>query len=114
MTVTVKDIYKRVCNLECSGYNSYGSKFGGYTNPLMEQVQANVEREVEEYLPEGTLARKIYEDRRGKSFSSKQLWVIAYELIKNEAYVAMIERERLEEEAELHGCTVEEWVADEE
>lgn len=47
MTVTVKDIYKRVCNLECSGYNTYGSKFGGYTNPLMEQMQANVEREVE-------------------------------------------------------------------
>lgn len=111
---TVKDIFNRINGLNASGYHAYGEKFSGYRNPMMDNIARDAELEIEGNLPEGTLASKIYNDRKGKAFSIKQLWVIAYELMKNEAYINKVRNEMIAEEAELHGCTVEEWLADEE
>lgn len=111
MTITAKTIYDRISGMNAATYNAYGTKYGGYVSPLNESITRQAEAEVNGNLPEGTLAYNIYNDRKGKSFSPKQMWVIAYELMKNEAYVHDLRRRIIEENAEMEGCTVEEWIA---
>lgn len=77
--ITVKDIYSEISTLNAGGY--YRNERG-----MGSQMADNTYGSIVSFLPKDSLAHKIITTT--KSFSSKQLWVIAYELIKSEAYVA--------------------------
>lgn len=74
--LTVKNIYKRVsyCN------DSYSNITHSYNDDSLLARQAIVG-----YLPKDSLAYKIFRDMK-HTLSVKQTWVIAYELMKSEAY----------------------------
>lgn len=76
--VSAKDIYTRLGGLNAQA-SGYGSKFTNW-NEAREKANENRE-ELKQYLPEGSLARKILDDN--KTITEKQQWVIAYELQKN-------------------------------
>lgn len=78
--ITVKDIYNEIQKLNAGSYYRYERTMG-------EQLADSV-GSLKPYLAEDSLAYKIY--TTSKSYSAKQLWVIAYELIKSEAYVAQL------------------------
>ena len=55
-----------------------------YKDSFSEQVAEDCQREVLKYLPKESLAYKILID--SSKFSTKQMWVISYELMKNNEY----------------------------
>jgi hypothetical protein len=67
------------------------SSIGIVVTSLNQQISDDLRREILDYLPQESLAYKIASD--ANHFSSKQLWVIAYELQKNEKYVSNLEKE---------------------
>ena len=77
--ITVKDVYSEISTLNAAGYYRYERGMGS-------QMADTTFGSIISFLPKDSLAYKIVST--AKSFSSKQLWVIAYELIKSEAYVA--------------------------
>ena len=99
-TITIKDIYNDVSYINPSV--STISSIGDYIEESSRQVAQSVRNRISEYLPQGTLAHKIITENLKDFFSDKQLWVIAYELQKNEAYVTNLsnEIERREQAAE--------------
>lgn len=99
-TVTIKDIYNDVSYINPSV--STISSIGDYIEESSRQVAQSVRDRIAKALPQGTLAYKIITENLKDFFSDKQLWVIAYELQKNEAYVANLanEIERREQVAE--------------
>jgi hypothetical protein len=64
--------------------SSVVSSAGEYTSNVDQQISDDLRGSLLQYLPEGTLARKIAND--SNKFTEKQLWVIAFELIKNAEY----------------------------
>ena len=68
------------------------SSVGTFVGSQNQQVADMQVRETMQYLPENSLAYKIIIDNR-KSFTEKQLWVIAFELLKNEEYCAKLDAE---------------------
>ena len=62
------------------------SSMGSFTSEQDKQVAESVRVEVMEYLPDNSLASKIL--KTTNKLSDKQLWVVAYELQKNEDYVS--------------------------
>ena len=84
--ITVKNIFEKVqgINPKTNSYGYVDSSSEQHANFLFGQFYALV--------PEGSLAKKIMVDQKG-TFSDKQLWVIAYELMKNEAYVNELQAE---------------------
>ena len=99
-TITIKDIYNDVCYINPSV--STISSIGDYIEESSRQVAQSVRDRITKSLPQGTLAHKIITENLKDFFSDKQLWVIAYELQKNEAYVTNLsnEIERREQAAE--------------
>jgi hypothetical protein len=60
------------------------SSMGNYTNDIDIQVADKRRQEIIEVLPVGTLAHKIITST--DRLSEKQIWVIVFELLKNETF----------------------------
>ena len=99
-TITIKDIYNDVSCINPSV--STISSIGDYIEESSRQVAQSVRDRITKSLPQGTLAHKIITETLKDFFTDKQLWVIAYELQKNEEYVKNLsnEIERREQIAE--------------
>ena len=65
------------------------SSLGSYVSPMERQLADELRKEVSKALPAGCLAKKIVET--ASHFTDKQLWVIAFELVKNEEYCKNLE-----------------------
>ena len=99
-TITIKDIYNDVSYINPSV--STISSIGEFIEESSRQVALSVRSRIAKILPQGTLAHKIVTENLNDFFSERQLWVIAYELQKNEEYVSNLanEIERRERVAE--------------
>ena len=81
---TAKNIFDKIQGLN-PNTNSYG-----FVDNYYQQCADFIFSEVIRYIPADTLAGKIMTSSKGV-FSEKQLWVIAFELLKNADYVATLE-----------------------
>lgn len=81
--ITVQQAFNDVQTLNPSG--STISSLGNFVSSLNQQISDDKINSVKKYLPKDSLALKIINNNKGK-FSDKQLWVISYELLKNEDY----------------------------
>ena len=88
--MNAKTIFNEIENLNPS--TSIVSSLGSYVNPIEQQIADSKRAEILGFIPEGTLAHKILTSGTA-SFSEKQLWVIAYELLKNENYCEKLGKE---------------------
>jgi hypothetical protein len=77
-----KTIFNEIQGLNPS--TSTISSLGTFVSEQNQQVADSIRVDVMTYLPKKSLAYKILMD--ADTFSSKQLWSIAYELLKNEEY----------------------------
>lgn len=84
---TVNQIFNYIQGMNPS--TSTISSIGTFVSSQNQQVADSFVNEVIANLPEGTLAYKIATSNISR-FSEKQLWVIAYELEKNEQYTSMV------------------------
>lgn len=80
--ITVKQAFADVQSLNPS--TSTVSSIGTFVSSQNQQIADAKAKEIMGYLPKDSLAYKIVSS--ASKFSDKQLWVIAYELIKNEDY----------------------------
>lgn len=95
MKATVKQIF---LNIQClNPTTSTISSLGTFVTNQAEQVSEMVYREVLNNIPENTVAYKILTG--SNRYSEKQLWAIAYELLKNEAYATQVGVEFAQREA---------------
>ena len=86
MKVTAKQIFARVSMLNPSV--SEISSMGQFVSHSSQMVADSVREDIYRALPEQSLAYKILNST--DKFSDKQLWVIAFELEKNEAYTTTL------------------------
>lgn len=84
---TAKKIYNKLTAM--NPISTYASSFGSHTSHFAQECADMVRSEILEFIPEGTLAHKILSSDP-RSFTEKQLWVIAFELVKNDKYTASI------------------------
>ena len=98
--MNVKDIYNRIENLnpELTTISSLGS----FVSDTDRMVQESIYNEVLNNIPADSLAYTILTEN--DKYSRKQIWVIAYELLKNEDYVAQVAKE----EARAEGIAAQE------
>lgn len=82
MKATVKQIFAEISYLNPSVSNI--SSLGGYVSQSSQIVADSICSEIIGYLPKNTLAYKIITS--AQKFTEKQLWVIAFELVKNDEY----------------------------
>lgn len=96
--VTAKDVFSYISGLNPKTHTS--SSMGKYSSSMDHQIADMYFKEVADYLPQDSLAHKILFG--SKTYTEKQLWVIAYELMKNPSFVAKMEErnEERNEEAE--------------
>ena len=87
--MNAKDIYNRIEGLNPNLTTI--SSLGSFVSQSQRMVQQYTYNEVIKNIPADSLAYTILTS--SDSYSSKQIWVIAYELMKNEAYVAMVAEE---------------------
>ena len=80
--ITVKQAFANIQSLNPS--TSTVSSLGTFVSSQSQQLSDNKRREIMGYLPKDSLAYKICIS--ADKFSEKQLWCIAYELIKNKEY----------------------------
>ena len=80
--ITVKQAFADVQSL--NPLTSTVSSIGTFVSSLNQQIADAKAKEIMGYLPKDSLAYKIVSSE--SKFSDKQLWVIAYELVKNEDY----------------------------
>lgn len=80
--VTVKQVFSDIQLLNPS--TSTISSLGTFVSSLNRQLSADKAKEIMSYLPKESLAYKIVST--ANKFSDKQLWTIAYELVKNKEY----------------------------
>ena len=87
---TVKRIFDRIgyLNPELSCVSSLG-----YYKGSAFDASEYLDKELEEALPTGSLACNILRSTEVGKFSQKQLWVIAYELLKNEEWCKGLDAE---------------------
>ena len=90
MKATVKYIYNSISSLNPT-VNTISS-LGNYVSNLEQQIADNTAAELMNILPQSSLAYKIVKDYM-RPLSEKQMWVIAYELMKIESYVISVENE---------------------
>ena len=95
MKATVKQIFLNIQGLNPT--TSTISSLGTFVTNQAEQVSDMVYREVLNNIPENTVAYKILTG--SNRYSDKQLWAIAYELLKNEAYATQLGDEIAQREA---------------
>ena len=87
--MNAKDIYNRIEGLNPNLTTI--SSLGSFVSQSQRMVQQYTYNEVIKNIPADSLAYTILTS--SDSYSSKQIWVIAYELMKNEAYVSMVTQE---------------------
>ena len=68
------------------------SSLGSHVSSFEQQIADAKRAELVKLVPEDTLAHKILTSGTTR-FSEKQLWVIAYELLKNKDYCAALSKE---------------------
>jgi hypothetical protein len=90
---TLKEIFQDVSMMNPTV--NYMSSIGEYVDSNAQQLADYVIREIVGYLPEDSLAMKIIRSTRGR-FTDKQLWVVAYELQKNDEYCAQLDKTNAE------------------
>ena len=90
--ITVKRIFKTIRTLNPIVHN-----YGKGRVIVEDQGSTDEARRIMPYLGEGSLAKKIVST--SSRFSEKQLWVVAYELMKSEEYKQML----IAEWTELYG-----------
>lgn len=96
--VEVKDVFNDISLINTT--TNTISSLGTYASNLSIQISDDKIREIKSLIPEGSLAYKILNDdrnfnlRRGFSFSDKQRWVVAYELMKNKKYTNRLGEEK--------------------
>ena len=95
MKATVKQIFNDIQSLNPT--TSTISSLGTFVTEQSRQVSEIVYREVLINVSESSLAHKIL--MKSETYSEKQLWVIAYELLKNDAYATQLGAEIAEREA---------------
>lgn len=95
MKATVKQIFLNIQGLNPA--TTTISSLGTFVTNQAKQVSEMVYREVLNNIPENTVAYKILTG--SNRYSEKQLWVIAYELLKNEAYATQVGAEFAQREA---------------
>jgi hypothetical protein len=83
---TVKEIFAYIQGLNAKTLTV--SSMGSFVTDLNQQVSDTLRKEVMGYLSESSLAYKIIFD--ANKFSEKQLWVIAFELVKNETFCNIV------------------------
>lgn len=86
--VKVSDIFEQVAML--NPRKDYISSLGEYVSDSNIMCAEYVEREICDYLPHESLAFTIVKEGRMGCYTTKQLWVIAYELLKSESYCEML------------------------
>ena len=87
---TLKEIFADVAMINPKV--NYISSIGQYVDANAEQLADFVLTRIVAYLPQESLAMKIIRDNRQQRWSEKQLWVIAYELIKNKEYCDALDK----------------------
>ena len=95
--ITAKTIFNDIQAL--NGTVSSISSMGDYISETAQIVADAKHAKITEFVPADSLAGKILADLKITRYTEKQLWVIAYELLKNEAYVAMLSGEAEKAEA---------------
>lgn len=82
IVITAKQAFADIQSLNPS--TSTVSSIGTFVSSQNQQIADNEAKRIMGYLPKDSLAYKIVSS--ASKFSDKQLWVIAYELIKNKDY----------------------------
>lgn len=86
---TVKNIFDFIQSLNPT--ESCVSSLGHFVDDMNMQVALDFAAKIKSYLPAGTLAKTIMDEMLEKSrifYSAKQLWVISYELMKSQGFLA--------------------------
>ena len=86
--VKVSDIFEQVAML--NPRKDYISSLGEYVSDSNRMCAEYVERDICDYLPHESLAFAILKEGKMGCYTTKQLWVIAYELLKSESYCEML------------------------
>lgn len=84
---TVKQIFEMIQVINPSSMSV--SSMGRFVTPENEAIASFARKELAQYLPESSLAYKIISS--SERFSEKQIWVIAFELVKNAEYCEMVD-----------------------
>lgn len=95
MKATVKQIFNKIQTL--NPVTSHVSSMGAFVTEFNQSVSDMVSRDLMNFIPENTLAYKIISTT--SRFTDKQLWVIAFELEKNEEYATQLGAEIAKESA---------------
>lgn len=95
MKATVKQIFNSIQGLNPN--SSTVSSLGTFVTEQARNIAESFQREVLSNVSESSLAHKIL--MKSETFTEKQLWVIAYELLKNDAYVTQLGSEIVQREA---------------
>jgi hypothetical protein len=86
---TLKNIFAQVSMMNPT--ISTVSSIGSFVSESNQQTADFVTNQIMSYLPHESLAWKIITSTTGR-FSEKQLWVIAYELLKNDEYCTDLDK----------------------
>ena len=86
MKATVKQIFNDIQNLNPT--SNTVSSLGTFVTEQSRNIAESFQREVLSNVSESSLAHKIL--MKSETFTEKQLWVIAYELLKNDAYATKL------------------------
>lgn len=87
MKATVKQVFEAIQTLNAS--SNQISSIGSYVSASDRMISESKHSEIRPFLPENSLAYKILESNSFR-YSDKQLWVIAYELVKNDEYTTQL------------------------
>jgi len=88
MKTTVNHIYNEIKGINPS--ISTISSLGDYVSNSAQMVADSIYKECIMNVPEDSLAYKILFGNNSRGYSEKQIWVIAFELLKNEEYASKI------------------------
>lgn len=95
MKATLKQIFNSIQGLNAN--SSTVSSLGTFVTEQATQMAEMAQKEVLSNVSESSLAHKIL--MKSETFTEKQLWVIAYELLKNDDYATKLGAEIVEREA---------------
>lgn len=90
---TLKEIFTQVSMMNPSV--STISSIGSFVDANSQQLADYVTKKIMGYLPMSSLAYKIALESMGH-YSTKQMWVITYELQKNNEYCAILDKDLAE------------------
>lgn len=91
--ISVKDCFKQASMMNAKSMTV--SSLGNIVTEQSRQIADFSTNEIKGFLPKESLAYTIVSECTG-NFSEKQLWVVAYELFKNEEYKTKLAEEKEE------------------